>query len=239
MKVQPSLRSGGNRTGLAATDDDLRRGMLDVPRELMGPTSRGSSDEIARVRVRYARDGFPHATMPPLPRTQRKLLPLFDLLGARLQFERTGVRLYDALLSKLEAYGSFSGGPDRHDLEVIRDEELAHMRMLDRVITDLGGDATVTTPGASIELTASRGIADVLTDPRTSLLDGLGVIIIAELADHEEWIGLIEIARELDKDDLVHSFQSAQITEEEHLSKVRRWISAGRHVASGQVTNGS
>lgn len=239
MKIQPSLRSGHNRTGLGVADEHLRREMLDVPRDLMGPTSRGSADEIARVRIRYAREGLPHATLPPMPRAQRRLLPLFDLLGARMQFERTGSRLYDALISKLDAYGSYDGGPDRHDLEEIRDEELAHMRMLDRLITELGGDSTAVTPCANVQAVASRGIGDVLTDPRTSLLDGLGVIVIAELADHEEWIGLIELSRELDKDDLMHNFQSAQITEEEHLSKVRRWISAGRHAARGQITNGS
>ena len=36
-----------------------------------------------------------------------------DKLGERLAFERTGVRLYEALISKHEALGSFAGGPDR------------------------------------------------------------------------------------------------------------------------------
>jgi rubrerythrin len=213
--------------------------MLDVPQDLAEPTSRGTREGMARVRVRYARDGSPHATMPPLPRSQRALLPLFDLLGARLAYERSGSRLYDALISKLDAYGSYNGGPDRHDLEQLRDEELAHMRMLEHIIGELGGDPTAVTPCANLQLTASRGLVDVLTDPRTSLVDGLDAIIVAELADHEEWIGLIEMARELDKSDLVHSFQSAQLTEEEHLSKVRRWLFVGRHIARMQVTNGS
>jgi rubrerythrin len=234
MRVQPSLRVGHNRTGMAAADDKQRQRMLEIPHEL-GPTSRGSSDEIARVRVRYARAGMPVGTMPDVPRAQRGLLPLHDLLGARLQFERTGVRLYDALLSKLDAYGGFEGGPDRGDLEQIRDEELAHMRMLEHMLEDTGADPTTITPTADLQSTASRGIADVLLDPRTTLLDGLGVIVIAELADHEEWIGLIELGRELGRSALVHSFQSAQLTEEEHLSKIRSWIHAGRIAARSQL----
>jgi hypothetical protein len=59
--------------------------------------------------------------------------------------------------------------------------------------------------------------------------------MVAELADHEEWLGLIDLARDLRHDDLVHAFQSAQLTEEEHLSKVRRWITAGRTAARIQL----
>lgn len=238
MRIQPSLRGANNRTGMAAADEHLRREMVDPPREL-GPTSRGSVDEIARVRVRYARAGIPAGSMPALPRAHRKLVPLFDLLGARLQFERTGVRLYDALISKLDAYGRFDDGPGRRELEEIRDEELAHMRMLERVISELGGDPTALTPTANLQSIAGRGLGDVLADPRTTLLDGLDTIIVAELADHEAWIGLIEMARELDHNELVPMFQSAQLTEEEHLSKVRRWLSAGRHAARLQLFDGS
>ncbi len=230
MKIQPSLTMRNNRTGMISADERLRHEMLEVPPD-MGPTSRGTIDDLARVRIRYARGGMPHGSMPDMPRGLRPLLPLFDLLGARLQFERTGTRLYDALISKLDAYGTFTGGPSRHDLEDIRDEELAHMRMLERMIIELGGDPTVVTPCANLQATASRGIGDVLVDPRTSLLDCLDAIIIAELADHEEWLGLIDMARDLGRGDLVHAFQSAQLTEEEHLSKVRRWISIGRTLA--------
>lgn len=234
MKIQPSLRAGGNRTGLAHSPE--RRGMLDVPPEL-GPTSRGSADQIAAVRIRYAREGGPPGTMPREPHVAFDQLMLLDLLGARLAFERGGVRLYDALIAKHDAFGGFSGGPERRDLVHIRDEEHAHMRMLDGLIADLGGDPTVVTPCANRELVASKGIIDVLVDPRTSLLDGLESIVVAELADHEQWIGLVDIARELDRDDLVRDFVTAQSTEDEHLTKVRSWIAAGRSAVREQ-TNG-
>jgi rubrerythrin len=234
VKIQPSLRAGANRTGLAIAPE--RRGMLDVPSEL-GPTTRGSADQIAAVRIRYSREGGPPGTMPREPHVAFDQLLLLDLLGARLAFERSGVRLYDALIAKHDAFDGFSGGPERRDLAHIRDEEHAHMRMLKDLIVELGGDPTVVTPCANRELVASKGIADVLLDPRTSLLDGLESIVIAELADHEQWIGLVDVARELGRDELVRDFVAAQSTEDEHLSKVRSWIAAGR-TAVREQSNG-
>jgi rubrerythrin len=217
--------NGHNRTGLGSSPQ--RHGMLDVPPDL-GPTSRGSEDRIAAVRIRYARASELVGTMPHDPHARPEMLVLLDLLGARLQFERTGVRLYEALIAKYDAFGSFVGGPDRRDLVQIRDEEHAHMRMLDGLISELGGDSTVVTPAANRDATAMRGLCDVLLDPRTRLLDGLEVIVLAELADHEHWSGLIELVRERGRDDFVRIFLTAQTTEESHLSQVRAWISAGR-----------
>jgi len=191
----------------------------------LAPTSRGSGHEIAQVRTRYARAGYRMGTMPSV---QTELALLLDLLGARLAFERGGVRFYDALVAKLDAYGSFDRGPSRRDLEQIREEEHRHMVMVERLIHDLGADPTVVTPGANREMLSSRGIADVLLDPRTSLLDGLEAIVIAELSDHEQWMALVDTARELQRDNLARIFIACQATEEEHLSKVRRWIAAGR-----------
>jgi hypothetical protein len=108
------------------------------------------------------------------------------------------------------------------------------MRMLDGLIAELGADPTVVTPCANRELVSSKGIADVLLDPRTSFVDGLESILIAELADHEQWIGLVDVARELDRDDLVRDFVAAQSTEDEHLTKVRSWIAAGRTAVRDQ-----
>ncbi len=158
---------------------------------------------------------------------------LLDLLGARLQSEHTAVRNYDALLAKLEALGEPSCGPSHADLVEIRDEELAHMRMLAVCIGDRGGDAAAVTPAASRETIMNRGIGDIVTDAASSVLDGLEAMVIAELADHEQWFGLIELVRELGHEDLARSFLTAESTEHKHLSKMRAWISAGRAASRG------
>jgi rubrerythrin len=211
-----------NRTGIDNARDG--RGMLDVPKDLE-PASRGSSRDLRDVRTRYARAGYPMGTMPDV---DRDVALLIDLLGARLAFERGGVRFYEALIGKVDAYGQFERGPSRRDLEQIRDEEHRHVVMLDRILHDLGADPTTLTPCANREVVASRGIGDVLLDPRTSLLDGLEAIVIAELADHEQWMALVDTARDLRRENLARIFMANQATEEEHLSKVRRWIAAGR-----------
>ena len=69
-----------------------------------------------------------------------------DKLGERLGFERTGVRLYDALVTKCRASDALMDGPTSEDLEVIRAEELAHFDLLRDMIESLGADPTALTP---------------------------------------------------------------------------------------------
>lgn len=181
------------------------------------------------------------------------VVQLLDLLGARLHFEQNGVRLYDLLIGKLDrdarrdiadsrapvidrstAHAN-GGGPTRDDLVAIRNEELAHIQMLDGMITALGGEPAAVTEAAAREAIASRGLADVVGDPASSVLDALEAMVIAELTDHEQWVNLVELARELGRDDLARSFLTAQSTEHTHLSKMRAWISAGRAASRVEV----
>lgn len=187
---------------------------------------------------------------------------LLDLLVARLQFERTGVHLYDCLLVKLDTGGAWAQGPGslaslrpvarepwsnpstnppnakgpgRADLVELRNDELLHVQLLERVIDDLGGEPAAITPAASREVIAMRGIGEVISDPRSSLLDGVEAMVIAELADHEQWMGLLELAREMEREDLARSFLTAQSTEHRHLSQMRVWISALRTATRVEV----
>lgn len=153
---------------------------------------------------------------------------LLDLLDARLHSEETGVRLYDALIDKLDREGEWPDGPTRAELIEIRDHEREHVRMLTELVGDLGGDPALVTPAAQREAIVIQGVVNLIDDPSTSLLDGLEAMVIAELADHEQWVCLVELARELGRDDLARSFLTAQAIEHRHLSQMRAWISAGR-----------
>jgi rubrerythrin len=199
--------------------------MLDGTKEF-GPTSGGGPELLAQNRVRVAAASTPAGTMPPVSAAPAEQLVLLDKLGARLQFERTGTRLYEALISKLDAYGTFEGGPSRKDLEQIRNEEHEHMQLVQALIVQIGGDPTVVTPCANLQAVASRGIADVLLDPRTTLLECLDAILVAELADHASWEQLGVLAAPVAAD-LAAELQEAEQTEAEHLVKVRAWIAAG------------
>jgi len=152
---------------------------------------------------------------------------LMDKLGERLAFERTGTRLYEALVSKYDVFGSFDGGPSRGDLEHVLQEEYRHFTMLQSVIEQLGGDPTSVTPSANLQATAAHGVNQVLVDPRTTLLQSLEAILIAELADNACWEALIELAQEAGEDKLVAQFQEALRNEQDHLAKVQTWLAAG------------
>jgi Ferritin-like domain len=242
MNQQATL--GTNRTGIAAVpqrSQEMRTGMEEFP-----PTSEGSAQDIAMVRIAYAKEAEPLGSMP-LPASMKKTAKtaiktvigeqptlLMDKLGERLAFERSGTRLYEALVSKHNAFGSFAGGPRKGDLEEILQEEFGHFTLLSSTIEQLGGDPTAVTPSADLHATASHGIVQVIVDPRTTLLQSLEAILIAELADNACWEALIALAQQAGEDTLVQPFEQALVTEQEHLMKVRTWLAAGQ----GRTLNG-
>lgn len=223
-QLETGTTPGTNHTGLALRPEQLQE-MIEGTTEFP-PTSSGGAAAIAEVRIAYARAAEPAATMPPAPSVQAALLPLLDKLGARLQFERSGTRLYDALISKLDAYGTYEGGPTREQLLEIREQEHAHALLVQEIIRSIGGDPTAITPCANVQATAGKGLCDVLVDPRTSLIDGLETIIVAELADQESWSMLARAAEVLGDASAKARIGKAVQTELEHLTKVRAWLEA-------------
>jgi hypothetical protein len=218
---------GDNKTGIAMhprRTAAMVKGTKEFP-----PSSRGSEENLAAVRIEYGREAPPIGSLPPAlgARPSESTIVFLDKLGARLAFERTGVRLYDAILAKHKALGGFDGGPSRAELERIRNEEYAHFLLLRQAAESLGADPTAVTPSADVQAVASVGLLQVLTDPRTTLLAGLDAILIAELADNDSWECLIELARHAGQDHLAESFIGALRDEVEHLENVRRWLAAG------------
>src|SRR5262249_44862239 len=142
----------------------------------------------------------------------------------RLAFERQGTRLYEALIRKCEQFGETYGGPSLAHLGRIHDEEMEHFKMLQRVITEMGGDATVPTPSADIAGVLSQGILQVVSDPRPTMAQTLQAMLNAELADNDGWQMLITLAAILGRDDLEEEFERALDAEQEHLENVRGWL---------------
>lgn len=210
-----------NRTGIAAAPD--RGAQMITAVEEFPPTSEGNALAVAAVRVQYAQGSADEGA----DLSQETSL-LLDKLGERIAFERTGTRLYEALLSKHDAYGSFEGGPSRDDITLILSEELQHFRMLVELVKALGADPTELTPSANVQLTASHGVGQVLVDPRTTLLQSLEAILLAELTDNECWETLTGLARLAGQEELAEQCEAALLTEQEHLEKVRSWLAAGQ-----------
>jgi rubrerythrin len=225
---------GSNRTGIA-TASAQAEAMREAADDGCGEPS-PEAEELTRARAEEARGAPPVGTMPPPASVKgaakaavqaikgNSALAFLDLLGERLAFERTGTRLYDALLIKLEGADPRPGGPEREDLESIRDDEMRHFDLLRSAIETLGGDPTVVTPSANVCGVAAAGWVQALTDPRTTLTEALKVILGAELLDNDGWATLIEVAAGLGQDDLAQQFTEAANEEELHLARVRTWV---------------
>jgi rubrerythrin len=226
--------TGHNRTGIA-TSPKLTQEMIAGAQEF-APAPNGDENIIARVREEYARDAEPLGSVPPPAtlkgaaktalRSAKGLRPtrLLDKLGERLAFERTGVRLYGALISKFDAFGSFEGGPTREMLVQIMNEEYRHFTLLSESVTKLGGDPTVVTPSADLHATMTAGVLAVMVDPRTTFTQCLEAALMAELADNSAWEVLSELAAQNGEDELAAQFEAARREEAVHLDSVKNWI---------------
>ena len=162
-----------------------------------------------------------------------------DKLGERLAFERTGTRLYDALITKCKASSEAIGGMTVDDLLMIRQDEAQHCRLVAQAIESLGGDPTAQTPSADLAGVESMGLVQVVNDPRTSVTQSLHAILTAELADQAGWESLIALAEEQGQSSMIDEFSLALDEERDHLQQVQTWyetalgISGGNGAATG------
>jgi hypothetical protein len=152
---------------------------------------------------------------------------VLDELGARLELERTGARLYEALIAKLDARGGFAGGPTRSELIDLRDQEHGHAALACCLIARLGGDPDEQTPAAAREAAARHALDERILDPRTSLLHAMRALAATEESDRRSWELLYKrLAYLVDGDPLTASVRSAHDAEERHVFRLRTWIAA-------------
>ncbi len=230
QEQRPSI----NRTGIMTHPDlsaELIRGAKQTP-----PNPKADPAEIVSLRAAYLEEKLPIGSKPRLLGLEENeidagaaeysgIVLLLDKLGERLAFERQGARLYETLLQKRELAGESNGdGPSAGDLRHIHDEELEHFRLLQKVIREMGGDATVETPSADVAGVLSSGILQVVSDPRTTLAQSLQAMLNAELADNDGWQMLIDLSSNLGRVDLEAPFEKALQAEQEHLENVRAWL---------------
>jgi rubrerythrin len=174
-----------------------------------------------------------------------------DKIGERIAFERGGTRIYDALIVKYNAVASSNpdalppapellfdedlqddefqiaeGESPAQTLARIRAEELSHFQMLCAAMETLGGDPTAQTPCADVIATASMGLMQVVTDPRTTLAQSLNAVLTAELTDNVGWELLIQLAEDAGETELTGQFLGALSQEQEHLMIVKAWVTA-------------
>jgi rubrerythrin len=218
---------GMNHTGMLVADDGEK--MLENI-NLTKPPS-GDETDLAKIRTQYAKEAEPLGTSPE-PQQSGLAAVLMDKLGERLAFERSGTRLYDALIAKCRA--DRSAALPLKELQHIRDEEATHFALVGAAIASLGGDPTAQTPGADVAGVEGMGLMQVLTDPKTTVAQALHAILVAEMTDNAAWEELMELTEEAGNDDLVARFAKASEEEAEHLEKVQGWYKAATLAAGNR-----
>lgn len=226
---------GKNRTGIDMSPMHSERMISGAQEYTLDSDERVPS--IAALQRQYIEEADPVGSVP-MPGTLRGALKsgakkatgknpevLLNKLGQRLAFERSGVRLYESVITRCEvAEESDMAGPVTTDeLQHIRDEELEHFRLLSDCMESLGADPTAQTPDADVAGVAAMGIQKVLTDPRTTLPQCLEMLLQLELTDNASWELLIRLADDLGLKDISEQFQRALEQEKEHLLTVRSW----------------
>jgi rubrerythrin len=222
---------GDNKTGIATSPLGFEAySALEAAGELP------DTSKLEQMRLLYSQESDPVGTMPaPLElmdkiKTVGKMLTgktmavLLDKIGERLAYERSGVRLYDALIIKLDASHTHDDSITLKELEHIRDDELRHAGILAAVMQQLGGDPTAVTPCADISGVAGSGFVAVLTDAKSTLTQCLTAMLSVELGDFAGWTLLIELAEHLGQTDVAETFRDCAAEEAEHEQKVREWL---------------
>lgn len=234
MKEQLRPEMGMNKTGIMMSPIDsaeTREGAEEYTRPPLGDNS-----SIAENRIRFMQEADALGTVP-MPATLKGMLSsiqeklatgghsCIDKLGERIAFERTGVRLYEALLSKYNGTENKSILPPRKLLEQFHHEECLHFYMLCDIMTEMGGDPTAMTPAADVCAVASQGWVAVMSDPRTTFAQSLEIILQAELVDNASWELMMDLAETAGLDDIAKQFSKALEEENFHLLNVRDWVS--------------
>jgi rubrerythrin len=242
--AQHTEHVGMNRTGVQMSPIDSKA-MLQDDGSVRGEF--GDEAASAELRSAYIADADGVGSVP-LPATVTGAVTmgvamlkgdspqiLLDKLGERLAFERTGTRLYDALITKCEVMRDDQISMTVDDLAEIRADEARHFLMLSDAIESLGGDPTSQTPSADMVGVEALGLVQVLNDPRTSLAQSLHAIVTAELSDKAGWETLIALADEHELSDMVNDFTLALDQEREHLALVQTWYEEAIGLTYGDV----
>lgn len=245
MKEQ--IQTGMNRTGLQMSPFDAGAMQSPVPTS-MTPATPGDDTALAEMRSTYIANAEPLGSVP-IPGTIRGAITtgvsaltgnhpqlLLDKLGKRLAFERTGTRLYDALITKFEAMQDESTSMTLADLQQIRQDEARHFAIVAEAIESVGGDPTSQTPCADLVGVESMGLMQAVCDPRTTIAQSLHAILVAELADQAGWEMLIALAQDQNQSAMVTDFKVALAEERTHLQRVQQWLeeaTVGRAISAG------
>lgn len=231
--MKEATQIGMNRTGIQMSP--FNTSDLVSATSSTTPSTPGDETALSELRGSYIVNSDPVGSVP-IPGTVKGATSvassaltgdhpeiLLDKLGERLAFERTGTRLYDALIAKVDATQEGTPSMTMDDLQQIRNDEARHFSIIAAAIDSLGADPTAQTPGADVTGVEAAGLLQVVADPRTTLAQSLHALLVAEMTDQNGWEMLIALAEENGQAAMVTDFTVALDEERRHLQQVQRW----------------
>jgi bacterioferritin (cytochrome b1) len=161
---------------------------------------------------------------------------LVDLLTERLTFERAGVALYEAIITKIEASADKQVQRMLPQLREHAHEEKEHEEWLEAQIRALGGDTHAKTEMARLVEIESSGIEQVIIDGDNDPKHLFHALLTAELTDNAGWELLVSLAGEAGDRDAKKAFKQRLSEEKDHLAFVRRAVEGFTcHVVLGEA----
>jgi hypothetical protein len=233
--MQDKISMGMNRTGLKASPLVADELLEQMDLQDSAPMPAIDADALRRA---YREEAEPVGSVPPPTSIKgvfgaakealsgHRMHVLLDKLGERAAYERAGVRLYDAMLRKLDGAADLPPGLTVAAVREIRDDEASHFALIADAIERLGGDSTTQTPCADVTGVQGMGLMQAMNDPRTTTPQALQTLLAAELIDVASWELLVSLADGFGQDELANQFNLAHARELEHEEKVRGWLTA-------------
>ena len=228
--MKDATKMGRNRTGMATAPRQAGR-----QRTNEGKSPDDAGEALARLRAEASLEADTVGTVPPpasLKGAAKNALEMglgrdpkafLDKLGERLACERTGTRLFDALIAKHASGDSPVGPSDAVTLQTFRDQERRHFDLIWESLVNMGADPTCETPAADMAGVKSMGLIAAISDSRSTFSQALDAMLVAELTDNEGWRQLIDLAEGMGQNGMMERFQAAKAQEDIHLETIRRW----------------
>jgi hypothetical protein len=131
------------------------------------------------------------------------------------------VRLYDAILGKLESSPSGAATEILPQMRHFRNEVREHEEFLEAAVRSLGGDAHAETERSRLQKTEASGIEQVILNPASDVAELFHALLAAELVDSAGWDLLVSLADEAGDREAKRAFKQRLREEREHLEFVR------------------
>lgn len=146
---------------------------------------------------------------------------VIELLSERLAYERSGIKLYDAILKKVKRSRHTQLKKLVKELEEHRDQEVEHAEWCAENIRMLGGDPDARTERVMLVETEAQGIEQIILGdaPLSQMFHALNM---AELGDNAGWAQLVGIAEQCGDEKAKKELQKRLRHEEEHLRLTHR-----------------